>query len=255
MSTRISKHIRGNFVGYIAIFLFAIGGSAYATHGAPNSISTEDIIDLQVQAADIGTGAVTNTKLGTFSVSSTKVAPSAISSSSKVANDVLTSSDLAAGAVGSSEVADGSLGTAEFASSVPAVHATRSSSQGIPNNAATKLNLTSERYDTANMHSTSSNLSRLTAPVTGIYAVSASVLWSSFGSGKNTLNLSRNGTALVGASTASGGDANSISVMVRLVAGDYVEVAASQNSGSTQSVAGSPERSPQFSMTWLAPGP
>ena len=95
MSTRIFEHIRANVVGYVAIFLFAIGGTAYATHpGGANTISSVDIIDNEVQAADLGTGAVANTKLGTFSVSSSKISPNSISSSTKVAPDVLTGGDI-----------------------------------------------------------------------------------------------------------------------------------------------------------------
>ena len=54
MSTRISAHVRSNVVGYIAIFLFALGGSAYATHpGGKKTIDSVDIIDDEVFSADV----------------------------------------------------------------------------------------------------------------------------------------------------------------------------------------------------------
>ena len=61
MSERTEQHLRTNVVGYIAIFLFAIGGTAYATHpGGANTISSDDIINGEVKAVDIGTGELTS---------------------------------------------------------------------------------------------------------------------------------------------------------------------------------------------------
>ena len=51
-----------------------------------------------------------------------------------------------------------------------------------------------------------------------------------------------------------GNDANTVSTMARLVAGDYIEVLVSQLSGSSKTIGSIPEYSPEFSMTWLAPG-
>ena len=71
MSKRIREHLRSNVVGYVAIFLFAIAGTAYAA----NTIGSSDIINGQVKSADIGNkqvfsvdvrdGAVTAGKLAT----------------------------------------------------------------------------------------------------------------------------------------------------------------------------------------------
>ena len=50
----------------------------------------------------------------------------------------------------------------------------------------------------------------------------------------------------------------SLSTVTRLAAGDFVEVLVSQTSGETLTVfdqPGADERSLEFSMTWLAPGP
>ncbi len=52
-----------------------------------------------------------------------------------------------------------------------------------------------------------------------------------------------------------GNDANSVSTMARLVAGDYIEVAVSHLSGGSKTIGSLPEYSPEFSMTWLARGP
>ena len=151
MYTTISQHLRSNIVGYLALFCFAMGGTAYATHpGGADTISSEDIIDGNVKNADLQLNSVTGSK----------VVPGSLSGAD-IGSDSLTSSDIAAGAVGSSEVADGSLGTAEFASSIPAVHVTRTTDQGVAKDTGAKLNFNSERYDTASMHTNSSpNFSR-----------------------------------------------------------------------------------------------
>jgi hypothetical protein len=75
MSKPIGEHLRCNVVGYIAIFLFAIGGTAYATHpSGADTISTEDLINGQVRTADIGTGSVRPADLQDDSVTGTEIA-------------------------------------------------------------------------------------------------------------------------------------------------------------------------------------
>lgn len=259
MSARIGSFIRHNLLGLVAIFI-ALGGTAYATHpSGANTISTGDIIDGQVQNADLGSSAVTGAKVFPSTLNGSDVAPGGLTGSD-IAADSLASSDIGPSAVGSSEVADGSLGTAEVATSIPAARLTRTSGQGIPFNTTTALNFNSERYDTASMHSTSSNLSRLTAPVTGIYEVSAHVNWANF-NGVRHLRLRKNGTTVVASQSAADAalhtDTQSISSMARLAAGDYVEAVVAHQSFdvATESIDQTPEYSPEFSMTWLAPGP
>ena len=74
MSGGIAEHIRGNVVGYIALFAFAIGGVAQALPGK-NTVDSGDIRKGQVRARDLGGGAVTNPKLAPSAVDGTKVAP------------------------------------------------------------------------------------------------------------------------------------------------------------------------------------
>ena len=64
MPRKLSVHIRSKAVPYLALF-FAISGTAYATHpGGANTISTVDIINGEVQAADFGTGEVRTRRRG-----------------------------------------------------------------------------------------------------------------------------------------------------------------------------------------------
>lgn len=53
-SDRVREHIRHNVVGYIALFCFAVGGTAIAGNTAPtNSVVSKSIKDGQVKKADV----------------------------------------------------------------------------------------------------------------------------------------------------------------------------------------------------------
>jgi hypothetical protein len=304
MSKAIREHVRSNVVGYVAIFMFAIGGAAYANHpGGADTISSGDIINDNVNSADVRDDTLPNgglqavdlradsvgssevaadaigsaeivdlgvehADLGVNSITGGNVFPSSLSgadiqasslTTGDIAADTLTSSDIAAGAVGSSEVANGSLGTADFQSLIPAARVTRTGAQNIPRNSVTTLTFNSERYDTIGMHSQTTNLSRLTAPVRGIYAVTAQVRWEGVGSGIRCLDLRRSGAEVVAAQcwdapTIVDPDQN-VSTMVSLAPGDFVEVRALQSCCDTLPILKGSAFSPEFSMTWLAPGP
>jgi hypothetical protein len=256
---RIRRHLTyANVMASIAVFLVLSGGTAVALSGS-NTVFSDDIVDGEVQNGDLGSNAVSGSKVFPSTLTGSDVAPGGLTGSD-IASDSLASSDIGASAVASSEVANGSLGTADFAGSIPAARVTRTTNQGVPDVTETSLNFNSERYDTASMHSTSSNLSRLTAPVTGIYLVTAHIYWQGTFSATSSsyMKLRKNGDPFQGLAIQENGadDANSISTVARLVAGDYVEAQVLQASGSTQSIRSSAaQASPEFTMTWLAPGP
>jgi hypothetical protein len=237
--------------------------SVASSEVAANAIGSGEIIDFQVGNSDLGANSVDGAKVAFGSLRGTDVAQESLSGND-ILNGTISSSDIGTGAVGSSEVANASLGTAEFASSIPAVRVTRTTSQGIADDTLTNLNFNSERYDTAGMHSNTSNISRLTAPVTGIYEVTASLTWLSqvgFATGERRFVLRKNGTTEVGFdkrdadTSGNGGVTVNFTTMLRLVAGDFVEAQVYQDSGDTRSVRKLAEHSPEFAMTWLAPGP
>jgi len=179
-----------------------------------------------------------------------------------LADGGVTSAKLADSSVDSDAVSDGSLGTAEFSTSIPAVRVTHSGAQSAGSGLGEHVTLAfdSERYDTASMHDTSGNSSRLTAPVSGIYAITASVTWTGNPGGVRTIALVRNGVEFIGSDARPavlGGEqtAASIATLARLAAGDYVEVSIRQNSGVSLDITKGGEHSPEFAMTWLTPGP
>jgi hypothetical protein len=93
-----------NVVATLALFI-ALGGTAIATHpGGQNTISTADIIDAQVKAADIDTDAVKTGELANAEVKVADIGPAAVAAD-----------ELAANSVGAAKIADGQVNVAEIA--------------------------------------------------------------------------------------------------------------------------------------------
>jgi hypothetical protein len=91
MQHRIRDHIRSNVVGYIALFCFAMGGSAYALDGplpGQNQVGSEDIINGEVRNGDLGADSV---------------------ASGKIADRQVKNADLGLGASSSNTIADGGI--------------------------------------------------------------------------------------------------------------------------------------------------
>src|SRR6058998_3012786 len=105
MSAKLRAHIRGNIVGYVALFFALSTGSAVALSGS-NTVFTDDIVNDQVRSDD-----VRNDTLG---------------------GGGLQAVDLRPDSVGASEVVNDSLGTAEFGT-LPAARAANSAPESIPN--------------------------------------------------------------------------------------------------------------------------
>jgi len=247
MLETLGSHVRQNVIGCIALFFALSGGVAWATHpGGANTISSGDIIDNQVYSADVRNDTLTSGGLAAVDLRPNSVAQS----------------EIAASGVAASEITNGAVGTAELANSIPAAHATHSTSQSVPDfPGAGVLAFDTERYDTASMHDNATNNSRLTAPVNGIYAVTAEVDWTPNATGRRELDLMKNGSTIIADDDRDGipisfsGQGQSVTAQVRLMAGDFVEVGVLQTSGGPLNVTSVGETSPEFSMTWLAPGP
>jgi hypothetical protein len=108
MQRRISDHIRSNIVGYIALFCFAMGGSAYALDGplpGQNQVGSDDIINSEVKGVDIGAGEVKNGDIGAFEIKANNIAPDSLGGA-KIADRSVKNADLGLGASSSNTIAD-----------------------------------------------------------------------------------------------------------------------------------------------------
>lgn len=119
--------------------------------------------------------------------------------------------------------------------------ACNSASISVPHNTEVKLTFNNERWDTNEIHSTASNTGRLTAPTAGKYFVYAHVVFDPHPTGRRLLRLKFNGTG-AGIATQDGPGFNadhtfvSVATAYQFAAGEYVEVAVIQSSGTTLSV-------------------
>jgi hypothetical protein len=238
-----SRLTYANVTATLALFLVLSGGTAVALSGS-NTVFSDDIVDNEVKTADVRNDTLTGGGLA-----AADLRPNAVGTSEVVNNSL-----------GDADVLNGSLATTEFASSIPAAHVTHSVSQGIANDNRSTLAFDTERYDTASVHNNATNNSRLTAPVKGIYAVTAQVYWQATPTGRRIVYLTRNANPDPIAvddtqSSDSGFVGQELTTQVQLAAGDFVQAEVRQTSGGSLNVIGGASFSPEFSMTWLAPGP
>jgi hypothetical protein len=153
-------------------------------------------------------------------------------------------------------IASGAVGTTDLSHTIPAARVAGAGSQAVRRQLAASVDFPIEEYDTANLHSASGNTSRLTAPVAGIYRLSANVVWESNPIGERELIFLLNPTSPLSfhvpayvSAAATAGDVQQLSTEIKLAAGDFVEVQVLQNSDGTLNVTGK-----FFTMSWVAPG-
>lgn len=122
----------------------------------------------------------------------------------------------------------------------------QSAAQSIPNAAYTALNFDLETVDTSNMHSTSSNTSRLTATIAGWYLLTGVVGFAGNSTGRRLLSWFINGQqtpqTYVGLPPV-GTSATAIpapSLVARLNVGDYAELRAYQDSTAALNTSSAP---------------
>jgi hypothetical protein len=100
---------------------------------------------------------------------------------------------------------------------------------------------TATDYDNAGAHDTSTNNSRLTVPVPGVYSIGGYVPWAANGTGDRDAEIQLNGsTTLVKdnrAATGTGTTDMNVRVQKDLFADDYVELKVTQTSGGALNVA------------------
>jgi hypothetical protein len=122
---------------------------------------------------------------------------------------------------------------------VPAARIRRSTVQSIPNDTFVAVQFDVEDFDTKNLHNSAFDLSRLRAPVGGLYQITAAADFFVNATGTRIFQIQKNGTNILVSDTIAGsvdGDAV-ISALARLQAGEYVELSVKQTSGGSLNLA------------------
>jgi hypothetical protein len=183
----------------------------------------------------------------------------------KVKNNSLTGADIKENRLGEVPVAasartvpDGAI-TPSKLGTAPAARVSHSGTQSIPNDSLVALSFDSEAFDTADLHSAAVNSSRLTAPVSGLYELDAAVDWFVNPTGSRVAQIWKNNTTIIVSDNVAptNDDDHVLSTLVRLSAGDFVELKVKQTSGGSLLVATgsgvSAGGNPYLAMHWVGP--
>ncbi|MGW2936085.1 hypothetical protein ACWDA7_30505 [Streptomyces sp. NPDC001156] len=149
--------------------------------------------------------------------------------------------------------------TGNFLLAPPLFVGTQTSAQSIGNNPSpwTAISLNTEQVDTYVGHDNVTNNSRYTAQVAGVYSVCGVVAYAANATGVRGARLHLNGSAIQGSAqmTLPGPGTNLCGVAtpvraVQMAVGDFVEVAAYQNSGASLSTTTSSDLSSALWVCW-----
>lgn len=132
----------------------------------------------------------------------------------------------------------------------PCCRVTHSTNQAITSGPTTILVFNLERYDTDSMHDITTNNSRITFNTAGVYAVGGQVRWEGNDAGDRRLFIRVNAGDTI-ASTEDSADQSdefdqNVNTQWKFAVGDYIELIAVQNSGSTLNVNKDASLSPEF---------
>jgi hypothetical protein len=112
MSAKLREHLRSNVVGYIALFCFAIAGTAQALPGK-NTVDSADIKNHQVKKKDLANDSVGGGNVIDGSLTAADLDAAALKSI--LATGVVSSVQLADGTIVTANLADGSVTTPKLA--------------------------------------------------------------------------------------------------------------------------------------------
>lgn len=138
---------------------------------------------------------------------------------------------------------------------VPACRVYKSTPTAIANGANAFLAFDAERFDTDGLHDSAVNPTRLTVKTPGVYTIHASIALVAAAGGPVQVGIMLNGaTWLVISNDLSSQQFGDVETVVRLAAGDYVELRVTNQSGAGITVdasAAAQQFQADMSMTWL----
>lgn len=230
------QHLRSNVVAYLALAI-AMGGTSYAAVALPkDSVGAKQIQSSAVRSAEVKNGSL---KAADFKAGQLPAGPQGIQ-----------------GPQGS----QGDPGADALAVVVPTVRVRLAAGQALADNAGVSIPWDSEVYDASDMHDPA-NPTRLTAPIAGVYLITATVNWNEDAQGSRYVEIRKNGAVN---SSAAGSIAaavtglptvQNISGEVRLAAGEFVTVRGQVfAAGNSLVLAGNPDDPITFAtMSFVSP--
>lgn len=150
----------------------------------------------------------------------------------------------------------GIYNTGTYLLNPPTFVGTQTTTQSVNSSSWTTINLNTSQVDSYGGHSNSTNNTRYTAQVPGLYAVCGVAVWAINTSGVRGTRLHLNGSVVRGsaqmtAPCSGAGTALATPVFtMRLSVGDYIEVAGWQSSGSPLSTLVASDVAPALWVCW-----
>lgn len=140
----------------------------------------------------------------------------------------------------------------------PRCRVRNSANIAVANTTNTIITFDTEEFDVGGMHSTTTNTGRITIPTggDGTYLVGCHASWAANATGARSIYIRLNGSTLLVPDTKPASSATVVermgcSTIAKLVAGDYVEVIAYQESGGSLNIT-TEYQNPGFYAIWLA---
>jgi hypothetical protein len=267
--TRIARHLSyANVTASLALFV-ALGGISWAAVALPrnsvgakqiktNAVGSAEVKDRALRRRDFASGTLLQGlqgipgPAGPAGPAGPKGDTGPVGPATGPAGGDLTG-EFPNPTIASGAVTPSKLGT------FPAARARHNAIQTIPNNSGTALTLGLEDFDTQNLHDNANSNNRLTAPIAGLYNITASVRWEANTAGRRVLFINHNAAGTIARdavspnNTSMFGPEQDADTLFRLSAGDFVEVGVFQDSGGPLDVEPAQLSSPVFAMSWVAP--
>ncbi|MFM8611185.1 MAG: hypothetical protein ACKOD0_00575 [Actinomycetota bacterium] len=222
-------------------------GSVRAAQIATGAVGRSEIAAGAVGSEELAQGAVRAIDIANGSIGATKIAPNSIGKG-----------QIAPGGVGASEIARGAVGPGELAALPGArVYLAEGTRIDLASGTRTTLSFGARAYSQGGVWS-DAQPDRLTAPVAGVYQVTAGVVFEDNGSGARGVWIVDAGSGAVlageriGAVTTNGATAVNASAVVHLSAGQAVMAQAEQTAGREVDVIGTGQQT-ALGLQFLSP--